>query len=748
MSDPDGDPGDGDGDGDGDGAVARSRDPAQAIDDLAHLLARVAGLRRAVAWDGAAFTLPDLHRAAALVRDHQPVDPPGVAASQDALDDLVAWALARGARLAPGLRVVATGRGARVEATAAIAAGASLVEVPVAAMVRTAAVASSHPTLAPWLGDAPLFGPGTLMLWLVCARHGAGPPDPHAAYVAALPGEVPGTALSWPRSPGEHLVAAATGRRFLAGVLQLYCLVYRRLRDTPAPARPLPLEAFTLQRWLWAGAILSSRQTAIAGDLALVPVWDLLDHDDGLGAETTELAGDRLRCVAGVDVTPGDAVAMYYGHRTPTEHWVYGGFAPPGPPDGEPAALPFPLPREAPLRRDKLVWLLAERDRPVEVPVGRGALDAARARARWYALDGDELDRLGVASVADVWDAPPRLSAAGEARAAALLDAWLRRCAGPATPVDPFSRDHAFILAAAHARYAGLIPGPGGVRLLDDADVVAVDAFLAAAPGAPLLLRDDLHAAGLTFSAIRGSGTWVGAVVDGVVTGVAMHARNGHLLVHAPGPAPADAATLAAHAVACSGARAVAGLVGAAAQVDAARAALGLAAWPVAHDRRERVCAVELAALRAPPGAASTQARRAGAADLAAVVALRARAAQLDAARGQLDDGRLWLVEADGAPVATAALGRVVADTVAVTDVWTAPAARAAATPAGSSPRRWRRLVPPASRARSSWSTPTTPRPAPPTTRSASATSATRRSWYSRDLTPERPVTGVSEEEP
>ena len=58
-------------------------------------------------------------------------------------------------------------------------------------------------------------------------------------------------------------MAADVGRRFLAGVLQLYCLVYRRLLLTPPMQRPLPLEAFTLQRWLWAGAILSSRQTEI-----------------------------------------------------------------------------------------------------------------------------------------------------------------------------------------------------------------------------------------------------------------------------------------------------------------------------------------------------------------------------------------------------------------------------------------------------------------------------------------------------
>lgn len=646
-----------------------------AIEDLAHLLARIAGVRRAAAWDAGAFALPDLHRAAAIVQAHEPADPPSPPIAPDALDALVAWALAGGARLAPGLQVRLGPRGAQVVATAPIAAGATLVEVPVALMMRTRDVFARHPALAAWLGE-PLFGPGTLMLWLMCARFGA-IGDPWTPYVDALPREVPGTALAWPRSPGEHLVAASLGRGFLAGVLQLYCLIYRRLRRTAPAQRPLPIEAFTLQRWLWAGAILSSRQTGVGDELALVPLWDLLDHDDALGAETTALVGDALRCTAGTAYAAGDAVAMFYGRRTPSERWVYGGFVPPGPPDGARAALAFPVPLAAPLRKDKLVWLLSrtegsaapgpDRDRPVEVIVGRGELEVARARARWYALDDAELRRLDLASVADAWAHPLALSPAGEARAEALLREWLVARAGPATPTEPFSDDHARVLAAAHARYAGLIED--GAILLDDSDAARVDAFLADhAPTSPVL-RHNLHAAGLTFTGLSNSGTWVASREGDAITGVVAHARNGHLFLQAP----RDVGALARHAVARSG-RAIAGLAGPRVQLEAARAALGLADRAVAVERHELAYELDLTALRAPAGG-DVQVRPAGPGDREILVQWRGEAARANV-EWQLDGGRVFVAEVEGALVATAALGWVIADTALVVDVFTPIAGR------------------------------------------------------------------------
>ena len=660
-----------------DDAAPEQHESDEAVDDLTVVLGRLAGLRRAASWDGEARALPDLHRAAAAVKARQPTDPGPPPVTQDRLDALVAWAGARGARFTPGLRVVASVSGARVEAGAPIPAGAPLVSVPLDLMVRGRDVLETHPTLGPWLAGDPPFGPGTLMLWLLVERFALAPPGPWAPYVAALPGVAPNTALSWPRSPGEHLAASDQGRRFLAGVLQLYCLLHRRLRDTPAEARPFPLAAFTLERWLWAGAMMSSRQTAVGDELALVPLWDLLDHDASLAVGTTALSDDALICHAAVDYAPGERVGMFYGERTPTSHWVHGGFVPPGPPDGDPAWVSFPLPAAAPQRRAKLLFLLANRDLAPEVPVARGDLTAALRRARWYALDVDDLDHLGVSSVVDAWDLDLPLTPAGEARARALLEGWLTGLAGPALAdlSEPlFSPEHAFVHAAAHAFYAGLVPLPGApaqAALLDDPDAPAVDALLARHRAAGLWLRDALHVAGLTHTGLRQSGTWVGWVAEGGLVGVACHGHDGALRLLAHG----CAAELAQHVPARSR-RPVSLVMGPSEQVIAAHAALGGEA-PGADPIIEDLYALALGELRppAPTGGDTLVARRATGSDVDALVAWRPERRPVIAAR--VGDGSLWILERGGAPVAMAVCRPHRPDAVVVTDVWTPPEHRA-----------------------------------------------------------------------
>ncbi len=649
---------------------------SEAVEDLAHLLARVATVRRALGWDGEVGALPDLHEAAAILQRQQPIDPAGAAVSQDALDSLLAWAQGRGARLADGLRLVAGEHGTRVETTTPIAAGEALVQVPASCLLLGSAVRARHPLLAPWLAGEVPFGPATLMLWLFAERYAPSKDDPWAPYVEALPTRAPASALTWPRSPGEHLSAAAEGRRFLAGVLQLYCMFHRRLQDTAEDERPWALEAFTLQRWLWAGGIMASRQNLVDDELALVPLWDLLDHDESLGASTTQLTDGALRCVAAVDYAAGERVGMYYGARTPTQHWVYGGFVPAGPPDGARAALPFSLPAAATMRRPKIIWLVAQHDHPLEVEVARGDLQAAQRRARWFALDQDELDRLGVSSVADAWELDSPLSEAGEARASRLLREWLLERAGPPGAWhDAFSHEHARLLAANYAYTAGLQPrsiGDVQLRLLDDSDAPVVDAFVADHAATSRLLRNNLHAAGLIDSGAQHSGSWIGAFDGEVLLGVAMHARTGHLLLQAP----RLAAELARELLTWTG-RDLAGLAGPQDQVDAVGAGLGLQERPRTHESKQEVWAMPLTNLTSaapPPG---LDVRRATTDDVASMQAARAfEEGARDALVMRVEAGQQYLGQAGGKVVSMAACRRDAPDGATISHVWTSPAAR------------------------------------------------------------------------
>src|ERR1700690_65042 len=96
-----------------------------------------------------------------------------------------------------------------------------------------------------------------------------------------------------------------------------------------------------------------------------------------------------------------------------------------------------------------------------------------------------------------------------------------------------------------------------------------------------MFLRSNLRAVGFAWSGRTFEGHWCARVEGDAIAGVVCHAWNGMILVEDDAPeAPARAA------VAASG-RAVTGLVGAAAMVAAARAALGLADVKAALDDDE-----------------------------------------------------------------------------------------------------------------------------------------------------------------
>lgn len=226
------------------------------------------------------------------------------------------------------------------------------------------------------------------------------------------------------------------------------------------------------------------------------------------------------------------------------------------------------------------------------------------------------------------------------------------------------------------------------VRTLTAGDEAAVEAFLAAHADASMFLRSNLRRAGLDFHGQAYGGTWVAAVADGAVVGVAAHAWNGLVLLQAAG----RAGDLAAAAAASSG-RAVGGFVGPWAQVVEARAALGLTDRPARLDSREDLFSLDLDALIVPAALADGRVavRVAGAADhdvLAAwryayeVEAIGSPATAETAARARADicrvtdDGHVFVATVDGAPVAMSAFNARLPDMVQIGGVYTPPDAR------------------------------------------------------------------------
>src|SRR5439155_13342455 len=220
----------------------------------------------------------------------------------------------------------------------------------------------------------------------------------------------------------------------------------------------------------------------------------------------------------------------------------------------------------------------------------------------------------GRAVVAQV-EREPAGRAAGEGLARPGLRSG-RRSAVPAAREDERETDDG--IHRAHGS-GGIVRGKGvtrnrslgyrcGVspelRVLRPGDETALDTFLARHADSSMFLRSNARAAGLVDRGQPGQGTYVAAVEQGAIVGVAAHCWNGMMLVQAP----AHAATLAREAVRLSG-RTVAGFSGPWDQVVAARQALGLGEGTARKDSREDLYSLELRHLAVPPPLAAGQGR-------------------------------------------------------------------------------------------------------------------------------------------
>ncbi len=133
------------------------------------------------------------------------------------------------------------------------------------------------------------------------------------------------------------------------------------------------------------------------------------------------------------------------------------------------------------------------------------------------------------------------------------------------------------------------------IRALRPNDEPALEAFLVRHADSSMFLRSNARAAGLVYGGKPLQAVYVAAFEGDRIVAVAAHCWNGVLLLQAP----IDVAAVARAAVAHS-ARPVAGLSGPAAQVVAARTALGLDGRPAPKFGREELFALNLADLVVP----------------------------------------------------------------------------------------------------------------------------------------------------
>ena len=133
------------------------------------------------------------------------------------------------------------------------------------------------------------------------------------------------------------------------------------------------------------------------------------------------------------------------------------------------------------------------------------------------------------------------------------------------------------------------------IRPLDPQDAPQLEAFLLPRRDSSMFLRSNAKRGGLNHSEGTLEQTFVGALQDGEIVGVVAHGASGMLLIQAP-----DSAADLAQACVGLSQRPVTGLAGPIAQVDQARAALGLKAEDASYNRDEWLYGLDLCDLILP----------------------------------------------------------------------------------------------------------------------------------------------------
>lgn len=232
------------------------------------------------------------------------------------------------------------------------------------------------------------------------------------------------------------------------------------------------------------------------------------------------------------------------------------------------------------------------------------------------------------------------------------------------------------------------------MRVLAPGDEAAMEAFLRPRIASSMFLLGNMHAAGLIDRGERLCGTYAGAIDGGTLVGVVAHFWNGMVNPQAPDHAGA----LCRLAVRSSG-RPVHGAMGPADQVGTIIAALeaesAASGRPlvVQKDSLDKLYQVELSALVVPEALRSGRVvgRRAVEGDIGVLAGWRVAfsiealgsepSAELCATSRKgvtraIAEGRLWVLEAGGGPVAMTAFSTSTADAVQVGGVYTPPELR------------------------------------------------------------------------
>uniref|UniRef100_A0A8B9FMI5 protein-histidine N-methyltransferase n=1 Tax=Amazona collaria TaxID=241587 RepID=A0A8B9FMI5_9PSIT len=168
----------------------------------------------------------------------------------------------------------------------------------------------------------------TLAFHLLCER--ANPNSFWLPYIQTLPSEYD-TPLYFEEDEVQYLQSTQAIHDVFSqykNTARQYAYFYRVIQTSKLPLK----DSFTYDDYRWAVSSVMTRQNQIPTEdgsrvtLALIPLWDMCNHTNGLITTGYNLEDDRCECVALQDFKAGEQIYIFYGTRSNAEFVIHSGF--------------------------------------------------------------------------------------------------------------------------------------------------------------------------------------------------------------------------------------------------------------------------------------------------------------------------------------------------------------------------------------------------------------------------------------
>ncbi|XP_053553459.1 actin-histidine N-methyltransferase [Bombina bombina] len=172
----------------------------------------------------------------------------------------------------------------------------------------------------------------TLAFHLLCERV-----DPNSfwlPYIKTLPSEYD-TPLYFEENEIQYLQSTQAIHDVFSqykNTARQYAYFYKVIQNHPSANKLNLKESFTFDDYRWAVSSVMTRQNQIPTEdgsrvtLALIPLWDMCNHTNGLITTGYNLEDDRCECVALQDFKEGEQIYIFYGTRSNAEFVIHNGF--------------------------------------------------------------------------------------------------------------------------------------------------------------------------------------------------------------------------------------------------------------------------------------------------------------------------------------------------------------------------------------------------------------------------------------